>query len=172
MNPNQTHLAKILFWFFLSLILAGLAVVAEGQETASTKHFPRIDWKQATKSGLLEDSIARGVDVYSTHLALSRGAHEMFLPAAIANHPAALASYQLATIETEHLLSHQLAKRHHPNLARSIDPMDRRSPRRLLGHPQLLATRNTSRKILWPSSPLKRYKLNNEKARKPYVLVP
>jgi hypothetical protein len=123
-NPNQTHLAKILFWFFLSLILAGLAVVAEGQEDAPTKHFPRIDWKQASKSGILEDSIARGVDVYSTHLALSRGAHEMFLPAAIANHSAALAGYQLATIETEHLLSHQLVKRHHPNLARSIPWID------------------------------------------------
>jgi hypothetical protein len=29
MNPNQTHLAKILFWLFLSLILAGLAVVVD-----------------------------------------------------------------------------------------------------------------------------------------------
>ena len=123
MNPNQTHLAKILFWLFLSLILAGLAVVAEGQETASTKHFPRIDWKQATKSGILEDSIARGVDVYSTHLALSRGAHEMFLPAAIANHSITLTGYQLATIETEHLAQHRLS-RHHPKLAQSIPWID------------------------------------------------
>ena len=124
MNPNQTHLAKILFWFFLSLILAGLAVVAEGQKPAPTKHFPRIDWKHAAKSGLLEDSITRGVDVYSTRLALSRGAHEMFLPAAIANHSVALTGYQLATIETEHLLSRRLVKRHHPKLAQSIPWID------------------------------------------------
>ena len=29
MNPNQTHLAKIVFWLFLSIVLAGLAVLVD-----------------------------------------------------------------------------------------------------------------------------------------------
>jgi hypothetical protein len=124
MTPNQSHLLRIFFWLMLAVILAGLAALADGQTVPAGRQFPRIDWKHAARSGWLEDASVRGLDTWSTHLALSRGARELFLPSAIADHPAVMALYSGSAVALNECLAHQLARRHHAKIARLVPWVD------------------------------------------------
>jgi hypothetical protein len=87
----------------------------QAQGKASAEGLGRIDW-----SLLAADAAARSLDVYSTHLALSEGFHELILPKAIADHTPAMAAYSAGCVASDYLWARYLVKHHHPKLAKIV----------------------------------------------------
>jgi len=111
-------MGKIFLWLFLALILAGAAAILDGQDMtgrlpdAPKPSFPRLQWPL-----LAADASIRALDCYSTGRSLSQGNREMFLPHAIAGHPAAMAAYSAGAVGADWLASRWLIRHNHPRLA-------------------------------------------------------
>lgn len=72
---------------------------------APKPHFSRTDW-----SLVAADASVRALDVYSTHLMLTRGYHEMILPKAIADSTPRMAAYSGLCVVGNALVAHWLVK--------------------------------------------------------------
>ena len=73
---------------------------------------------------LAADASIRALDVYSTHQALANGNREMFLPAAIASRPAAMASLEALDIAGVWFVARRLEAHRHAKLAHLITMID------------------------------------------------
>lgn len=79
---------------------------------APKPHLDRLEW-----SLLATDAAARGLDVYSTHYATSRGAQETVLPGWIANHAPIMALYSGGEVAAQYWIARKLVAHHHRKLA-------------------------------------------------------
>lgn len=90
------------------LILA-LAIPAAAQPH---KKYPKIPWES-----IAADSLARGIDAYSTTEMLREGCHELFLPDAIAHHPVNMIAFSTGIVVVNTLVASRLNKHRHHNKA-------------------------------------------------------
>ena len=70
------------------------------------------------------DAGVRGLDVYSTHLMLTRGGHEAWLPRAVADRTPIMALFSGGVVGFELGLQHELRKHKHTTLARWVPVVD------------------------------------------------
>ena len=112
MGDNPT-----LFGLLLALLVFGSLAHAQGLPDA-----PKPD---RVEFGLLvADAGIRSLDVYSTNRCLGQGNREMFLPAAIASRPAAMAAVEAADIAAVSWLARRMEKRGHRRAARILTLID------------------------------------------------
>jgi hypothetical protein len=97
-----------------SVLLALVAICARSQTSPAINrpeqgraHLDRLEWTL-----LAGDAAARGLDAYSTTRAVSRGAHEVFLPSPIADHAPAMAGYSAAEVGAQYWIARRLSSRH------------------------------------------------------------
>jgi hypothetical protein len=89
----------------LALFVLLLASVASAQ--TDRPRFDRTEWAL-----LSADAAARGLDVYSTHRALSGGNREATLPGWIVNHPPVMAAYSGGIVLGQYYAARKLFPRH------------------------------------------------------------
>ncbi len=89
----------------LGLFVLLLASVASVQ--TDRPRFDRTEWAL-----LSADAAARGLDVYSTHRALSGGNREATLPGWIVNHPPVMAAYSGGIVLGQYYAARKLFPRH------------------------------------------------------------
>ncbi|HVJ07424.1 MAG TPA: hypothetical protein VM554_03515 [Acidisarcina sp.] len=82
-----------------------LASVASAQ--TNTPRFDQTEWALLTA-----DVAARGLDVYSTHRALSGGNREVTLPGWVVNHPPVMAVYSGGIVVGQYYAARKLFPRH------------------------------------------------------------
>ena len=70
------------------------------------------------------DAGVRGLDIYSTHLMLTRGGHEAVLPKSIADHTWSMTLFSGGVVGGELFLQHELRKHKHATLARWVPVID------------------------------------------------
>ncbi len=104
----------------LALALSLAAQQAQGQHQPAQAAFPHIDWAAAARSGFLADTVARSLDVYSTHRMLAHDGHEVILPGFISHHPAAMTAYSAGAVTGNEWLARRLVKKGHPRLAKLL----------------------------------------------------
>ena len=95
--------------FLLTILLYSSAALSQ----------TRTDW---VLTGV--DVGVRTLDVYSTHLMLSRGGHEAVLPKSIADHTWSLTLFSGGVVGGELFLQHELRKHKHATLARWVPVID------------------------------------------------
>ncbi len=66
----------------------------------------------------------RGLDTYSTGYMLHHGCHEIILPAAIANHPAAMTAFSASATALDYLAARWLIRHHHTRTAHWLTTID------------------------------------------------
>jgi hypothetical protein len=79
---------------------------------------------KAEWSLLIADAGVRGLDVYTTHLALSRGNKEHTLPGWVVNHPAVMSLYSGGVVATQYFVAKSLVKHHHSKWAKVMTTVD------------------------------------------------
>ena len=106
---------------FSVVVLFVLVSVVQAQTlpAAPKPHFDRIEW-----SLLAADGAARGLDVYSTHLASEGGGHDAELPGWIANHPATMAGYSGGVVLLQYYIARKLFKRGRRKWAYALAALD------------------------------------------------
>ncbi len=88
----------------VAVFLLLLAPVASAQ---TNTRIDRTEWAL-----LSADAAARGLDVYSTHWALSGGNREVTLPGWIVNHPPVMAAYSGGIVLGQYYAARKLFPRH------------------------------------------------------------
>lgn len=73
---------------------------------------------------LIADSSVRALDVYSTHIAISQGNREVFLPRFVYNGTASLSAYSAGTVVLDWSVARILEKRGHRRIAHWVTAVD------------------------------------------------
>jgi hypothetical protein len=102
-----------------ALMLCAAPLSGQTLPDAPKPHLDRTEWAL-----LATDAAVRGLDVYSTHRALSTGNKEGVLPRAIANHPPAMALYSGGIVLAQYWIARKLVAHHHRKLAYVVTSAD------------------------------------------------
>lgn len=104
---------------FIALMLFAVRTSAQMLPDAPKPHLDRTEWAL-----LATDAAVRGLDAYSTHYAISRGATEVVLPGWIANHAPVMALYSGGVVCAQYWVARKLIAHHHRKLAYVVAAAD------------------------------------------------
>ncbi len=102
-----------------ALLCFAVNLSAQSFPDAPTQRLDKTEWAL-----LASDAAARGLDVYSTHWALTAGNKEGTLPGWIANHPPVMALYSGSIVVAQYWTARKLFAHGHRKLAYVITATD------------------------------------------------